>query len=140
MNPSEYGLLLRWHLGLPVMPTQWAGTGCPKCGAASDSHGDHAVSCQKGLVTLRHHGVVNYICQVLQTAKIPFERESACLGDGRRPADILLKGWEGRQDLAVDVTVVHPLILSGDLTIEGAKKKNPTTSGRLQRPLLQIGL
>ena len=122
MNPTEYGLLLRWHLGLPVMPTQWAGAGCPKCGSACDAHGDHAVSCQKGLVTLRHHGVVNYICQVLQTAKIPFERESACLGDGRRPADILLKGWEGRRDLAVDVTVVHPLAPSGDMSVDGAKK------------------
>jgi len=29
-------------------------------------------------------------------------------GNGRRPADILLKAWDGRRDLAVDLTIVHP--------------------------------
>lgn len=104
-----------------VLPLSWAGVPCPRCGAATDSFGDHAVSCTKGLFTSRHHGVVNYICQVLTTCKIPFEREAACLGDGRRPADILLKAWEDRKDLALDVTVVHPLPISGDLSIDGAR-------------------
>ena len=30
-------------------------------------------------------------------------------GPARRPADILLRAWQGGQDTAVDVTVVHPL-------------------------------
>ena len=120
--PSQYELLLKWHLGPPLLPPHWAGAGCPKCGSPIDVYGDHAVACQKGLVTARHHGIVNYICQMLSAAKVPFERESACLGDGRRPADILLKAWDGRRDLAVDVTVVHALNASGDLSVAGAQR------------------
>ena len=87
-----------------------------------DVLGDHAVSCQKGLITARHFGITSYLCQVLTTAKIPFERESACLGDGRRPGDVLLKQWEDREDHAIDVTVVHPLHPSGTMTPDGAKR------------------
>jgi len=29
-------------------------------------------------------------------------------GNGRRPADVLLRAWDGRRDLAVDLTIVHP--------------------------------
>jgi len=29
-------------------------------------------------------------------------------GDGRRPADVLLRAWDGRRDLAVDLIIVHP--------------------------------
>jgi len=28
-------------------------------------------------------------------------------GDGRRPAEVLLRAWDGRRDLAVDLTIVH---------------------------------
>ena len=120
--PQQYQLLLKWHLGLPILPSHWAGAGCPRCGAALDVFGDHAVSCQKGLSATRHHGVVNHFCQMLCAAKVPYERESACLGDARRPADVLLKAWDGRKDMAVDVTVVHALNPSGDLTVAGAQR------------------
>jgi len=29
-------------------------------------------------------------------------------GNGRRPADVLLRAWDGGRDLAVDLTIVHP--------------------------------
>jgi len=29
-------------------------------------------------------------------------------GNGRRPADVLLRAWDGRRDLEVDLTIVHP--------------------------------
>jgi len=29
-------------------------------------------------------------------------------GNGRRPADVLLRAWDGRRDLAVDLTIVQP--------------------------------
>jgi len=34
-------------------------------------------------------------------------------GNGRRPAYILLKAWDGRRDLAVDLTIVHANPLTG---------------------------
>jgi len=34
-------------------------------------------------------------------------------GNGRRPADISLKAWDGRRDLALDLTMVHPNPVAG---------------------------
>jgi len=36
------------------------------------------------------------------------DREVYVAGNGRRPADVLLGAWDGRRDLAVDLTIVHP--------------------------------
>ena len=46
--PGErYGTLLRWHLGLPLLPADCAGRPCPVCAAPVDVFGDHAVCCVK---------------------------------------------------------------------------------------------
>jgi len=38
----------------------------------------------------------------------PHGREVDIAGDGRRPAHVLLRAWDGKWDLAVDLTIVHP--------------------------------
>ena len=45
---------------------------------------------------------------MLVQATIPAKREVNC-GNGRRPADILLVAWERGRDVAVDLTISHPL-------------------------------
>jgi hypothetical protein len=43
---AEYRLLLRQHLGLPVLDESAVGSACPECGEALDLFGDHLVSCR----------------------------------------------------------------------------------------------
>jgi len=40
-------------------------------------------------------------------------RAFASAGNGRRPADIMLKAWDGIRDPAVDLTIVHPNPVTG---------------------------
>jgi len=100
--------LLKWHLGVPLLPADCAGRPCPLCGGPVDVFGDHAVACKKSGFGDRHLGTQTFFCQVLTQSRVPHDREVDVAGNGRRPADILLKAWDGRRDLAVDLTIVHP--------------------------------
>jgi len=62
----------------------------------------HARSRTSGIVTQP------FFCQVLTQARIPHDREVDIAGNGRRRADVLLTAWDGRRDLEVDLTIVHP--------------------------------
>jgi len=73
-----------------------------------DIFGDHAMSCMKSGFGDRHLGTQSFFCQVLTQARIPHDREVDVARNGRRPADVLLRAWDGRRDLAVDPTTVHP--------------------------------
>ena len=103
------------------MPPSHHGAVCPKCQGANDVFGDHAVTCNRNGVWRRHFGIQSFLCWVLSTAKVPFEREQGPEADGRRPADILLKGWQGGPDMALDLTVHHPLGLGDQLTLDAAR-------------------
>jgi len=78
-----------------------------------DVFGDHSVSCKKSGFGDRHLGTQTFFCQVLTQSRVPNDREVDIAGNGRRPANILLKGWDGRRDLAVDLTIVHPNLVGG---------------------------
>jgi len=78
-----------------------------------DVSGDHAVSCNKSGFGDRHLGKQTFFCQVLTQSRVPHDREMDIAGNGRRPADILLKAWDGRRDLAVTLTIVHPNPVAG---------------------------
>ena len=47
-SPSAFRLLMRWHLGEPIIPKAWVGVPCPGCGDSPDSFGDYAVCYAKG--------------------------------------------------------------------------------------------
>jgi len=85
----------------------------PLCGGPVDIFGDHAVSGKKSGFGERHLGTQSSFCQVLTQARIPHDREVDIAGNGRRPADVLLRAWDGRLDLAVDLTIVHPSPATG---------------------------
>jgi len=52
-------------------------------------------------------------CQVLTQSRVPHDRKVDITGNGRRPADILLKSGDGRRDLAVDLTIVPQKQVNG---------------------------
>jgi len=76
-----------------------------------DIVGDHSMSCKKSGFWDRHLGTQNYLCQVLTQARVPQDREVDDAGNGRRPADVLLRAWNGRRNwrrnLAVDLNIIQ---------------------------------
>jgi len=110
---ANYSTLLKWHLGVPLLPAGCAGRPCPLCGGPVDVFGDHAVSCKKSGFGDRHQGTQTFFCQVLAQSRVPHDREVDIAINGRRPADFLLKAWDWRRDLAVDLTIVHPNPVAG---------------------------
>ena len=111
INDADYRLLLRWWLGLPILPVGQTLPGCPLCGDAVDPFGDHLVCCEKNGNARRHNALRDAFFDVLVASAIPSAKEVAC-GGQQRPADILLLTWERGRDVAVDFTVTHPLGLS----------------------------
>ena len=118
MPHSDYQLGLRWWLGLPLQPSLDEAPMCPKCHAAAlDPFGDHLVCCRQNNFTARHGALQDAFLMVLGLAKQPAEREQALqrtnssrvIRQQLRPADILLRNWAGGRDVAVDLTIVHPL-------------------------------
>lgn len=108
----DYRVLLRWWLGLPLLPLGQTLPGCPACGEPVDPFGDHFVCCDKNGSTRRHNALRDALFDALVQASIPAAKEVTS-GNRRRPADILLLAWERGRDVAVDLTVTHPLGLSG---------------------------
>ena len=110
-----YRVLLKWHLGIPLLPEPLEGSRCPLgCGAVVDAYGDHMVCCQRNKAWERHLGVQSFLCRCLQHAAIPHKREQSMLGDLKRDADVLIPSWDAGVGLAVDVGVCHPFPPSMD--------------------------
>jgi len=113
LTGAHYSTLLKWHLGVPLLPADCVGRPCPLCGGPLDVFGDHAVSCKKSGFVDRHLGTRTFFCQVLTQSRVPHDREVDIAGNGRRPAEILLKTWDERRDLAVDMKIFHPNQFTG---------------------------
>ena len=102
---------------MSLVPDLPAEARCPRCGQTLDEFGDHLMCCQSNNFAARHGALQGVLIEILAQARQPCEREVGLDTDnaGRtlrqqlRPADILLKGWDGGKDVAVDVTVVHPV-------------------------------
>jgi len=101
LTGAHYSTLLKWDLGVPLLPADCADKPCPMCGWPGDVFGDHAVSCMKSGFGDRHLGTQTFFRQVLIQSRVPLDREVDLAENGRHPADILLKAWDGRRDLAV---------------------------------------
>lgn len=112
INDADYRLLLRWWLGLPLLPMGRTLPGCPLCSEPVDPFGDHFVCCDKNGSTRRHNALRDALFEVLVQGAIPAAKEVTS-NNRRRPADILLIAWERGKDVALDLTVTHPLGLAG---------------------------
>jgi len=72
------------------------------------------VSCKKSGFGDRQLGTQSFFFQVITQARLPHDREVDIAGNGRRPADILPKAWDGMWDLAVDLTTLaHKVPIPG---------------------------
>jgi len=91
LTGANHSTLLKWQLGVPLLPADCAGRPCPLCGGPVDVFGDHAVSGKKSGFGERHLGTQTFFYQVLTQSRVPRDREVDIAGHGRRPADILLK-------------------------------------------------
>jgi hypothetical protein len=108
-DSSTYRVLLRWHLGIPLVPASLEGAACPLgCGTTVDTFGDHMVCCRKNKAWERHLGIQSYLSRCLQSSAIPHRREQSAAGDLKRDADILIPSWEAGRGLAIDVGIAHP--------------------------------
>ena len=93
---------------------------CPKCHGAQDCYGDHAVNCgfRPGFKQ-RHEGLVYSLSRVLSLAGIAHtvnDTDVELFKDSKgnvRPADLLVKKWNGDRDLCIDVTVISPFTRHG---------------------------
>ena len=107
----DYRVLLCWWLGLPLLPMGCTLPGCPLCHEPVDPFGDHFVCCDKNGSSRRHNALRDAMAELLMKSSIPAAKEVTS-GNRRRPADILLVAWERGRDVAVDLTVTHPLGLA----------------------------
>jgi len=108
---ADYRLLLRWWLGLPILPVGVTLPGCPLCRGSIDPFGDHFVCCELNGCSQRHNAFRNAFHEMCVRYGIAVEKEAECLA-GRRPADILLLQWSRGQHVAVDFVCTHPVGLA----------------------------
>ncbi len=52
---ADFRLLLRWWLGLPILPTGVTLPECPLCRQSVDPFGDHLVCCEQNVCAVRHN-------------------------------------------------------------------------------------
>ena len=106
---TEFILMTKYRLGMQVFASEGP---CPACSRHSDQFGDHALNCgYSGERISRHNMLRDAIFEVAAAAALNPVKEGRFLlpGADRRPADVFLRGWQGGQDAALDVTVTNPL-------------------------------
>jgi hypothetical protein len=108
IRDADYVHLLRFWLGLPVVGESGDFVRCPACGEAADAYGDHFLCCAYNGMTERHNALRDCLLEECSRGGIPARAEQGCTGD-TRDADLLLVGWARGRNLAVDITVRHPL-------------------------------
>ena len=81
---------------------------CPLCDELCDPFGDHFVNCPKNGVSRWHNALRDEWSRTLAAAHVPHQKEVTS-GDRKRPADILLLGWDRGRDVCVDFTVTNSL-------------------------------
>ena len=120
-DPSEYRLLLRWWLGLPLFPGD-AGRPCPAgCGSTLDPFGDHLVACHRNQLTQRHHGVRDALQGVLGRFGVTCRREVPLADRLQIPGDLAVDHL-GPQPILVDLTFIHPLAPGQPRSVELCKR------------------
>ena len=118
----EFRLLLRWWLGLAILPTGATLPGCPLCGDALDPYGDHFVCCERNGNTQRHDAFRDAFLAVCVRNGVAVQKEAECL-DKRRPADVLLLNWSRGQHVAIDFVCTHPAgVANHPLVVENTTK------------------
>jgi hypothetical protein len=103
----EMRLLLRWWLGLAILPEGKTLPGCPLCNDALDPYGDHFVCCERNGSTRRHNAFRDAFFAMCAGQGVAVQKEVEC-HNKKRPADILLVQWSRGQNVAIDFVCTHP--------------------------------
>ena len=109
LQSTEFITAVKYRMGVNVFPIEGK---CMACPVLSDPSGDHAVSCGWGGERISRHNLIrDVLYNTCSSAALGPTREDRALlpGTEARPADILLPGWSGGRDTALDITVVNPL-------------------------------
>ena len=112
IHKTEFGMAVKYRLGLPVFPSESL---CAFCGKQSDIFGDHAISAchTSGGIIRRHDLLRDAVFDTAYAALLrPKKEERNLLNDDSRPGDITICGWaqsRGKEKTAFDITVVSPL-------------------------------
>ena len=119
----EVRCLLRWSLGMDLLPADGVPRPCPRCNgrAQMDLKGHHLVCCQSNHITRRHHGVVDSVVQVARTAGFTCRKEEGA-GDGSRPGDAFIPRLNADGSAAIDVTIRDPLAQSHPVSVGGLER------------------
>ena len=128
LSDSDFRSLCRFWLGIPLLPDgcHWI---CPACGDPCDAYGDHWVSCPKNGISRRHNSLRDELARILAAASVQHAKEVTS-GDRKRPADILLVGWDRGRDICVDLTVTNPLCASNHPLQPGVGRAHLGTAER----------
>ena len=70
---------------------------------------------------------------MLATNGIAYEREQGPVDSNQRPADILLKRWKDDVDVAMDITVHHPIGVRAICTVDGTTTSMQEAATRKER-------
>ena len=137
LDAFSYRSLLRWHLGVPLIPVILSGRPCPLgCGQPLDPFGDHVVCCRRNKLWQRHRTLQAFLTAALRARGIPVKEEVSICSDLKRDADILLPHWDGAAGLAIDVGVCHPCPPSTGWSAEASAK---TLAARADRKIAKYG-
>ena len=123
--PAGWQDLLRLRIGIPV----GCGDPCLGCNGITDALGDHALACPACGRYARHNSLRNELLSECIRAgmqgsvevSIPRPQEPPDPGGiALRPADIMIPTGPMGRPLAIDVTVLHPLRTSQNITARDA--------------------
>ena len=87
---DQFRLLVKHWLGMDLVPTQWNGAVCPKCGQITDTLGDHMVVCTKNDIKRRHEAIQGALADVAGLAGINVSCEVG-LPDGSASGDVCFR-------------------------------------------------
>jgi hypothetical protein len=109
--PARARAGLRWFLGLHLTPNDYT---CSFCNKRADSTGLHAVTCQlSGAIGRGHTALKRTVYELAKTAGYEVALEVALPQDPHSvPADLLVKNFNGSRALALDFTIVSPVLPS----------------------------
>ena len=82
IRDAEFRSLVKYRLGLPILPPATIGTPCPFCQAPV---GDHCLNCSKSRQWARHNAVRDFLHQTFQKCGSRAEKEKTIEGS-LRPA------------------------------------------------------
>jgi hypothetical protein len=115
-NSPSYRVLLKWHLGIPLVPVILEGaTWSLSCGTPVDTFGDHMVCCKRNNLWERQLGIQPFLSWCLQSSAIHHCREQSAAGDLKRDAYILIPSWEAgkaRQLIWAWYISIHPGLIT----------------------------